>query len=160
SGTDNLAFDIIANELSGQPAVASVQGGAVNLTGLVLFSNVSSFGVGSQANLLAADAKFTNAAGRDYTLQQGSAAITPPAPRGRPTVARLNSRRVGVPGLGAFEFGGLPPSAFAAKLGAYRPGDGSWSLDSDGTFGFGPNDQVFFHFSPGGVTGVAGDWTG
>jgi hypothetical protein len=159
SGTDNLAFDIIANELSGQPAVASVQGGAVNLTGLVLFSNVSSFGVGSQANLLAADAKFTNAAGRDYTLQQGSAAINA-ATGSTLKVDRLNFRRVGVPDLGAFEFGGLPPSAFAAKLGAYRPSDGSWSLDSDGTFGFGPNDQVFFHFSPGGVTGVAGDWTG
>jgi hypothetical protein len=45
------------------------------------------------------------------------------------------------------------------KLGAYRPGDGSWSLDSDGTFGFGPNDQVLLHFSPPAATGVAGDWT-
>jgi uncharacterized delta-60 repeat protein len=48
-----------------------------------------------------------------------------------------------------------------AALGAYRPSDGSWSLDSDGTFGFDANtDQVFRHFSPPGVTAVAGDWTG
>jgi hypothetical protein len=47
------------------------------------------------------------------------------------------------------------------KLGAYRPGDGSWSLDSDGTFGFNSaTDQVSLHFSPPGVTAVAGDWTG
>jgi murein DD-endopeptidase MepM/ murein hydrolase activator NlpD len=47
------------------------------------------------------------------------------------------------------------------KLGAYRPGDGSWSLDSDGAFGFNAaTDQVFTHFSPAGVTGVAGDWSG
>jgi hypothetical protein len=46
------------------------------------------------------------------------------------------------------------------KLGAYRPGDGSWSLDSDGGRTFGPTSQVFFHFSPPGVTGVAGDWNG
>jgi CSLREA domain-containing protein len=47
------------------------------------------------------------------------------------------------------------------KLGAYRPSNGSWSLDSDGTFGFNPaTDQVFFNFSPPGVTPVAGDWTG
>ncbi len=47
------------------------------------------------------------------------------------------------------------------ELGAYRPSDGSWSLDSDGTLGFNPaTDQVFFNFSPPNVTGVAGDWTG
>jgi hypothetical protein len=47
------------------------------------------------------------------------------------------------------------------ELGAYRPGDGSWSLDSDGTPGFNSaTDQVFNNFSPPGVTGVAGDWTG
>jgi CSLREA domain-containing protein len=54
-----------------------------------------------------------------------------------------------------------PPQFNFDKLGAYRPSDGSWSLDSDGTFGFnGTTDQVFFHFSPPGVTPVAGDWTG
>jgi Putative Ig domain len=48
-----------------------------------------------------------------------------------------------------------------SELGAYRPSDGSWSLDSDGTLGFNPaTDQVFFSFSPPGVTGVAGDWNG
>jgi hypothetical protein len=46
------------------------------------------------------------------------------------------------------------------KLGAYRPSDGSWSLDSNGGRTFGPTSQVFFHFSPPGVTGVAGDWNG
>ena len=47
------------------------------------------------------------------------------------------------------------------KLGAYRPSNGSWSLDSDGTFGFNAaTDQTFFQFSPPGVTAVAGDWTG
>jgi len=59
---------------------------------------------------------------------------------------------------------GAPPGGVTqggAKLGAYRASDGSWSLDSDGTFGFSPNtDQVFRHFSPAGVTGVAGDWAG
>jgi hypothetical protein len=55
--------------------------------------------------------------------------------------------------------GGLPFNF--DKLGAYRPGDGSWSLDSDGIFGFNAaTDQTFFAFSPPGVTGVAGDWTG
>jgi hypothetical protein len=47
------------------------------------------------------------------------------------------------------------------KLGAYRPSDGSWSLDSDGKLQFDPNfSQVFMHFSQPSVTGVAGDWTG
>ena len=47
------------------------------------------------------------------------------------------------------------------ELAAYRSSDGSWSLDSDGTPGFNSaTDQVFFNFSPPGVTGVAGDWTG
>jgi FG-GAP-like repeat/Putative Ig domain/Bacterial Ig-like domain/FG-GAP repeat len=47
------------------------------------------------------------------------------------------------------------------ELGAYRPSNGSWSLDSDGTPGFNPaTDQVFYDFSPPGVTPVAGDWTG
>ena len=66
-----------------------------------------------------------------------------------------------MPDIGAFEFGGLPPSAFASELGAYRASDGSWSLDSDGTAGFSSaTDQVFLHFSPPNVIGVAGDWTG
>jgi hypothetical protein len=48
-----------------------------------------------------------------------------------------------------------------AEIGAYRPSDGSWSLDSDGTPGFNAaTDQVFYSFSPQSVTGVAGDWTG
>src|SRR5262249_51369889 len=160
TGTDNLAFDLIANETARVPAVASIQGGAGNLTGVNLFANVAVPGVSAQPNLVtAADAQFTNSGGRDYTLQAGSPAIDA-ATGSNLKVDRLNFRRVGVPDIGAFEFGGLPPSAFSAKLGAYRPGDGSWSLDSDGTFGFGPNDQVFFHFSPPGVVGVAGDWTG
>ena len=47
------------------------------------------------------------------------------------------------------------------ELGAYRASNGSWSLDSDSMPGFnGTTDQVFFSFSTGGVTGVAGDWTG
>ena len=47
------------------------------------------------------------------------------------------------------------------ELGAYRASTGSWSLDSDGTPGFtNATDQVFYSFSPPGVTGVAGDWTG
>ena len=47
------------------------------------------------------------------------------------------------------------------ELGAYRPSDGSWSLDSSGGQTFNPaTDQVFFSFSPPGVIGVAGDWTG
>jgi CSLREA domain-containing protein len=55
---------------------------------------------------------------------------------------------------------GGPTQFYFDKLGAYRPGDGSWSLDSDGTLGFNPaTDQVFLHFSPPGVTPVAGDWT-
>ncbi len=47
------------------------------------------------------------------------------------------------------------------ELGAYRASNGSWSLQSDPTTtSFGPTDQVFFSFSPPGVIGVAGDWTG
>ena len=72
--------------------MASIQGGAVNLTGKVLFANVAVPGVGAQANLVsAADAKFTNAAGRDYTLQAGSPAIDA-ATGSTTTVDRLGNR--------------------------------------------------------------------
>lgn len=45
------------------------------------------------------------------------------------------------------------------KIGVYRPGDGSWSLDSDGSRGFTSVDRVYFQFSPPGITPVVGDWT-
>ena len=42
------------------------------------------------------------------------------------------------------------------ELGAYRASNGSWSLDSDTTMGFsGSTDQVFFSFSPPGVTSAS-----
>jgi CSLREA domain-containing protein len=54
-----------------------------------------------------------------------------------------------------------------ATLGAYRPSDGSWSLDSNGIMGFQPGvppagDRVIPGFSPAGTTvvPVSGDWTG
>jgi hypothetical protein len=53
-----------------------------------------------------------------------------------------------------------PPFNFD-KLGAYRPSNGSWSLDSNGGRIFNPaTSQTFLHFSPPNVTGVAGDWLG
>ena len=56
---------------------------------------------------------------------------------------------------------GAVESQAVDELGAYRASNGSWSLDSDSTPGFnGATDQVFYSFSPPGVTGVAGDWTG
>jgi hypothetical protein len=52
-------------------------------------------------------------------------------------------------------------------LGAYRPSDGSWSLDSNGTMGFQPGtppagDRVILGFTTPGpnVIPVSGDWTG
>ena len=52
------------------------------------------------------------------------------------------------------------PTTPGDTLAAYNPSNGSWALDSDGQLSFGPNDQEFLHFSPPGVTAVAGDWTG
>jgi hypothetical protein len=49
-------------------------------------------------------------------------------------------------------------AAGLAKLGAYRPSDGSWSLDANGNGQFDAADTVYTHFSPPGAIGVAGNW--
>src|SRR5262249_31757949 len=113
-------------------------------------------------NVVAGDAKFVNAANRDYNLQAGSAAIDQ-AVGSIATVDRLIRRRVGTPDLGAFEFGTAaapapkPPGSFD-KLAAFRTTDGAWSLDN-GNRVFDAGDRVFFNFGGAGRVGVAGDWS-
>ena len=74
TGTDSLAYDLIANETG--TAVASIQGGTVSLTGFCLFANVTTPGLGAQMNLLtAASADFTNSSPQPYSLLSNSPAI-------------------------------------------------------------------------------------
>ena len=55
---------------------------------------------------------------------------------------------------------GTNPAANFDKLGAYRPSDGSWSLDANGDGHFGPEDTVYLNYGGPGVTPVVGDWNG
>jgi hypothetical protein len=52
------------------------------------------------------------------------------------------------------------PAANFDKLGVYRPGDGSWSLDANGNGTFDAADTVYTNYSGPGVTPVVGDWDG
>jgi hypothetical protein len=160
SGTLNLADDIVANHTGGA-AIVTV-GGTVNLAGKVLFANNTSDGVPAGANhLTAADAKFVDSTNRNYNLQSGSPAVNAATDSTQFIDITIN-RRVGVPDLGAFEFGtgGITPRPAGSfdKLGAFRQSDGSWSLDTNGNRVFDSSDRVILNFGGVGRTGVAGSW--
>ena len=51
------------------------------------------------------------------------------------------------------------PTTNGDRLAAYRPSDGTWSLDTNANRVFDPPaDQVFYNFSPPGAIGISGDW--
>ncbi len=165
-GAVNVGFSIIANQNSGSLAAVEVaplsdRNGSLNITQPTLFSNNVNNGAAG-TNVITGDAKFVNAAGGNYNLQAGSAAIDK-AVGSSATVDLFARLRVGTPDLGALEFGTAttptprPPGSFD-KLGAFRALDGSWSLDSNGNLAFDSSDQVFLNFGGAGRTGVAGDW--
>jgi hypothetical protein len=165
-GAINVAYSIIANHNTGTlPAVTGGvprRTGSINFTGRTLFSNNANNGA-SGGNIITGDAKFTNAAGGDYSLQAGSAAIDQAVGSGA-TVDILRRLRVGTPDLGAYEFGThttpvAPPPGSFDKLAAFRTTDGAWSLDSNGNRVFDPGDRVLVNFGGAGRVGVVGDWT-
>jgi hypothetical protein len=165
SGTINVADSIIANHNTGTLSALGSgvpnQSGSINVDGPTLFSNNANNGA-TGPNVIVGDARFVNAAGRNYDLLAGSAAIDQ-AVGSSATVDILLRRRVGTPDLGAYEFGSstvpvAPPPGSFDKLAAFRTSDGAWSLDSNGNRVFDPGDRVFLNFGGAGRTGVAGDW--
>jgi hypothetical protein len=98
-------------------------------------------------------------------IHTGVAAATPPGvttdQRGFPRTTN------GMVDVGAVESQQTSSGIDFDALGAYRPSDGSWSLDSNGTMGFQPGDppagdRLIFNFTTPGpnVVPVSGDWTG
>jgi len=172
-GSVNVSYGIIANHNTGTlPPVARLElperHGTVNFLQKTLFSNNTNntasglpAGVGS-GNVVSGNANFVNAAGRDYNLQAGSAAIGQ-AVGSAAAVDLLIRRRVGTPDLGALQSGtstapSPPPPGSFDKLAAFRTTDGAWSLDSNGNRVFDAGDRVLLNFGGAGRTGVAGDW--
>jgi hypothetical protein len=164
SGITNLSRNIFSDHTVGsQFTIAKVFLDSINLTGPNLFANNSANGNPSEnGNVVSASsANYTDLSGGNFTPNTGSAAINA-ATSSTFSLDRNAKRRIGTPDLGAFE-GGTPaaPASLNDKLGAYRPSDGSISLDTNGNRLFDAStDRVLFSFAAANATAIAGDWDG
>ena len=164
SGVTNLTRNIFSDHTVGsQFTIAKVFLDSVNLTGPNLFANNSANGNPTEnGNVVSASsANYVSLAGGNFTPNTGSAAINA-ATSSTFTLDRNGKRRISTPDLGAFE-SGTPsaPGSLIDKLGAYRPSDGSISLDTNGNRVFdAPPDRILFSFANSNVTAISGDWDG
>ena len=166
-GSDNLAWDIVANHnAAAVPALAPVAGGAITLTGPVLFANNNNNGTfgGSGNALSAGSAGFVDSPNRDYHLFSTSTAKD--AAGGSPlTVDRDNTPRVGTPDLGAYE--SVPSNAFSGSIYGSVYVDVNANGQQDAIdYGI-PNQHVWLDLNndgryepgePAAVTDTSGNW--